>query len=456
VIYTSGSTGTPKGVIVPHRAVVNFVTSMAREPGIRADDRLLAVTTLSFDIAVLELYVPLVVGAEVVVATRDTVADGDLLDETIEDHGITVMQATPSTWRLLLGAGFRGGPGFRVLCGGEALPRALAARLLDVAGEVWNMYGPTETTVWSTCQRLEHPLAEVFIGRPIANTSVHVVDAHGQLAPWGSTGELWIGGDGVALGYHGREELTADRFVDNPFRAGRAYRTGDLVRLRGDGELQYVRRNDNQVKLRGYRIELGEIEAALAALPAVAVATVVVREDQPDDRRLVAYLEAAPGTDVADATLRAQLRAVLPEYMIPQHFVALERFPLTPNGKIDRKALPSPHGAASSSDASYVAPATEDERMLAGLWQEILGVPRVGARDNFFDIGGHSLLCLQMTARLEERTGTRLNPRVVLRNDLAQIAALLRDPGASTPAAPTPAGKQESLAQRLFGRLRAR
>ena len=203
VIYTSGSTGKPKGVIVPHRAVVNFATSMAREPGIHQKDRLLAVTTLSFDIAVLELFVPLTVGAQVVIATREMATDGDLLDEAIDEHGITVMQATPSTWRLLLAAGFRGGLAFKVLCGGEMLPRDLAEKLFGVAGEVWNMYGPTETTVWSTCRRLEPPLGDMSIGRPIANTSVHVVDESGELAPWGTPGELWIGGDGVALGYHG-------------------------------------------------------------------------------------------------------------------------------------------------------------------------------------------------------------------------------------------------------------
>jgi amino acid adenylation domain-containing protein len=451
VIYTSGSTGKPKGVVVPHRAVVNLVTSIAREPGIRADDKLLAVTTLSFDIAALELYVPLTVGAHVVMATRDMSADGDLLDEAIDEHGITVMQATPSTWRLLLGAGFRGRPGFKVLCGGEALPRDLADQLVAVSDDVWNLYGPTETTIWSTLSKLEPPLEDIRIGRPIANTSIHVVDAHGGLAPWGSPGELWIGGDGVALGYHGRPELTAERFVDNAFRAGRAYRTGDVVRLRGRGELQYLRRNDHQVKVRGYRIELGEIETALTGQPGVDQAVVVIREVRPADLRLVAYVVARPDADVTEVSLRRQLRTLLPEYMIPQHFVAMERLPLTPNGKVDRLALPSPLGAERTDD-SYVSPSTEREKMLAALWMELLGAKRVGARDNFFDLGGHSLLCLQMTSQLERLTGTRVNPRIILRNDLSQVAALLPESPAVTPVAAAP--EKKSFAQRLLGRLK--
>jgi amino acid adenylation domain-containing protein len=454
VIYTSGSTGKPKGVVVPHRAVVNFATSLAREPGIRPDDKLLAVTTLSFDIAVLELFVPLTVGAHVVVATREMASDGDLLDEAIDDHGITVMQATPATWRLLLSAGFRGGAGFKILCGGEALPRELGERLLEVAGEVWNLYGPTETTVWSTLFKLERPLREILIGHPITNTSVHVVDAQGELAPWGSPGELWIGGDGVALGYHGRPELTAERFVANPYRTGRAYRTGDVVRLRGRGELEYVRRNDNQVKLRGFRIELGEIETALARQPGVQQAVVVVRDVQPGDARLVAYLVSSGNGDggAMEVSLRRELRTMLPEYMIPQHFVALDQIPLTANGKVDRRALPSPLGVERAGEG-YVAPSTEKEKMLSALWEELLGINRIGAHDNFFDLGGHSLLCLQMTSRLEKRTGTRLNPRIILRNDLRQVAALLPDEHVAPPPPAAPPQKK-TLGQRLLERIR--
>jgi amino acid adenylation domain-containing protein len=452
VIYTSGSTGTPKGVVVPHRAAANFVTSVVREPGLAPGDRLLAVTTLSFDIAVLELYAPLVAGAEVVIAGRETARDGDLLDEALEEHGVTVMQATPATWRVLLASGWRGGPRFKALCGGEPFPRDLAERLLAAAGGgVWNLYGPTETTVWSTMARLERPLGEITIGRPLANTLVYVVDAAGRLAPWGAPGELWIGGAGVALGYHARPELTAERFLANPFGPGRVYRTGDLVRLTAGGELRYVGRNDDQIKLRGYRIELGEIEAALARVPGVRQAAAAVR-GTGDDRQLVAYLTGEPGSAADDAELRRALRVALPEYMIPRHFVRLDAMPLTPNGKVDRKALPAPAGGgAPAAGAGYVAPSTPDERLLAELWQEVLGVARVGARDNFFELGGHSLLCLQMTARLAERTGRRLSPRVVLRNDLSQIAALLPTLGATPP----PAAAPSSFAQRLLAKLRS-
>ncbi len=400
------------------------------------------------------------------IATREMATDGDLLDEAIDEHGITVMQATPSTWRLLLAAGFRGGLAFKVLCGGEMFPRDLAEKLFAVAGEVWNMYGPTETTVWSTCRRLEPPLGDVSIGRPIANTSVHVVDESGELAPWGTPGELWIGGDGVAVGYHARPELSAERFVANPFSAGRAYRTGDVVRLRSGGELTYLRRNDNQIKLRGYRIELGEIEAALCQLAGVESAVVLVREDRPTEQRLVAYIvprrldgEVTPPLD--EASLRKELRTRLPEYMIPQHCLILEKLPLTPNGKVDRRALPEPlsTGQGSRAGADFKPPTTKKEVLLATLWQEILGVPLVGAHDNFFDLGGHSLLCLQMTARLHQAMGTRLNPRIILRNDLSQIAALLPDMPAPLPeAAPSrqPEHSQPSLAQRLLGRLTGR
>jgi len=433
VIYTSGSTGKPKGVVVPQRAVVNFLNSMGTEPGLREQDRLLAVTTLSFDISVLELFGPLLVGAEVVIAGREVISDGELLDEAIEDHSITVMQATPSTWRLLLAAGFEGRDTFRALCGGEAFPKDLAQRLLEVCGEVWNMYGPTETTVWSTCVKLSSPLERITIGRPIDNTTIYVVDDRGHRTPWGVAGELWIGGEGVALGYHGRPELTAERFVASPFGPGRVYKTGDQVRLVAGGELEYLRRNDNQVKLRGFRIELGEIETALSTLPEVASAAVLVREDRPGDQRLVAYLVVNEGARLEDAALRTKLREGLPDYMVPQHFVQLERFPLTPNGKLDRKALPAPTEMGVEPSSHFVAPTTDSEKRLAELWQQVLGLPRVGGTDNFFELGGHSLLCLQMTAQLERQTGRRLNPRLVLRNNLAQLAILLDSPAEDPP-----------------------
>src|SRR5690606_11479277 len=343
VIYTSGSTGKPKGVQVPHRAVSNFIVAMQASPGIGPDDRLVAVTTLSFDIAVLELFLPLSVGAEVVRAARATAMDGELLSALLRDRQATLMQATPATWRVLIDAGWKGGADFRVLCGGEPLPPDLARALVARSGALWNLYGPTETTVWSTSCQVTDPDRGISIGRPIANTTVWVLDEQGQPCPLGVPGELCIGGDGVTLGYLGRADLTAERFVADPYSdqpGAKLYRTGDRGRWRADGTLEHLGRLDFQVKVRGYRIELGEIETALAACPGVAQAIVITREDRPGDVRIVAYVVPRGGIMPGAAELRDHLRADLPDYMVPQHFVALEQMPLLPNGKLDRKALP--------------------------------------------------------------------------------------------------------------------
>jgi amino acid adenylation domain-containing protein len=403
VIYTSGSTGKPKGVVVPHRAVVNFLSSMAREPGLSADDVLVAVTTLSFDIAVLELQLPLTLGATVVIASREQAIDGHALKTLLEQTGATVMQATPVTWRLLLEAGWQGGKGFKALVGGEGLPQDLAESLIASGIELWNMYGPTETTVWSTCARITDTARGITIGKPIANTTVYILDAHNNLCPIGVPGELCIGGEGVTLGYWNRPELTAERFIPDPFSTSpgaRLYRTGDRARWRNDGTLEHLGRLDFQVKIRGYRIELGEIETAIARHAAIREVVVVAREDIPGDQRLVAYLVAEnPPADWVDQ-LRAQLRAALPEYMVPSAFVVLDKLPLTPNAKIDRKALPAPERSASD-EAAYVAPCTPTEEILAGIWAEVLKLERVGRDDNFFELGGHSLLAMQVAARVQ-------------------------------------------------------
>ncbi len=439
VIYTSGSTGKPKGVAVPHRAVVNFMASMAREPGLRADDVLVAVTTLSFDIAGLELHLPLLVGARVVLADADTVASGVALRDLIERVGSTVLQATPATWRLLLGAGFQPRPGFKALCGGEALPRDLAEELLARVASLYNMYGPTETTIWSACARLRRPLGTIVIGKPIANTQVHVLDERLRQVPVGVVGELYIGGDGLALGYLNRPELTAERFLPDPFRPerpeARVYRTGDLGRWLPDGHLECLGRIDQQVKVRGFRIELGEIEAALAAHAGVERAAVEAREVRPGDVRLVAYL-VAEGAPPDDEALRVHLRRTLPEYMLPQHFLSLRELPLTPNGKLDRRALPMPQVAQAA--AEYAEPATPTEQLVAGLWQEALGVGRVGRDDSFFALGGHSLLAAQVLARLSRERGITLPFRAVFEAPtLRQFAARVDGPageGAVLPA----------------------
>lgn len=448
IIYTSGSTGQPKGVEVLHRGVANFLGTMVQTPGIEPDAVLVAVTTLSFDIAVLELLLPLTVGARVVIASKDDAADGRRLQALMEQSGVTIMQATPATWRLLLSAGWEGRGGMTVLAGGEALAPDLATELLQRADTVWNMYGPTETTVWSTCHRVSEADDRVLIGRPIANTTVYVVDEMMQPVPIGVPGELLIGGAGVAKGYWKRPQLTAERFVPNPFAPadGPVYRTGDLVRFRPHGALEYHRRLDNQVKIRGFRIELGEIETALKQYEGVEDAVAAVRSFGRGDDRLVAYVVPAEGRQEPTGTeLRAFLRESLPAYMIPGAFVTLDALPLTPNGKVDRRALPDPTGLTATA-AAPVPPRTETERLIADIWQQALGIADVGVNDNFFDLGGHSLLSMQVIGTIEERTGVRLGARDIVLQTLGQVAAMCEKPAepGDQPGAP-----EHGLAARL-------
>ncbi|WP_396617094.1 amino acid adenylation domain-containing protein [Lysobacter soli] len=424
VIYTSGSTGRPKGVQVPHRAVSNFLSSMAKEPGLGAEDRLVAVTTLSFDIAVLELLLPLSVGARVVLADRVTAADGVALKALIASSGATVMQATPASWRLLLDAEWQGDANFKILCGGEALPADLASQLLTRCGSLWNVYGPTETTVWSTCSRVTSA-SDIHIGRPIDNTQVWILDPRGELCPLGVPGEIWIGGDGVTLGYLDRAELTAERFVADPFAASKGallYRTGDRGRWRQDGVLEHQGRLDFQVKVRGYRIELGEIEALLAAHAQVARAVVVAREDRPGDVRLVAYVVGEGGA-LDEAALVSYLKGSLPDYMIPQHILFLDAIPLLPNGKIDRKSLPAPDLTVKLA-GERVAPRNALERTIADAMAKVLGVAEVGVDDDFFSLGGHSLLAAQLTSRINKELGITLSLRALF--DGPTVAKLAR------------------------------
>lgn len=438
VIYTSGSTGRPKGVRVTHRGVVNLLLSMALRPGLSKDDSLLAVTTVSFDIAALELFGPLAAGGRVVIASSEETRDGRALARRLERSRASVMQATPTTWRLLLDSGWKPARKLRILCGGEALPRELAERLLGTGADVYNLYGPTECTIWSTIHAVAHGEGPVPIGRPIANTEAHVVDASLQPVPVGIPGELLLGGQGVARGYLGRDELTAERFVPDPFRPGseaRLYRTGDLVRRRPDGRLVFLGRLDDQVKLRGHRIELGEIEAALAALPEVRTSAAALDAATPGNERLIAFLVPTGAARPDDEALRRSLGLRLPAYMVPARFVWLERLPLTPNGKIDRRALPAlalenaARGAAARSET--LPPRNDLEARLVDIWERLLEVRPVGVRDSFFALGGHSLLATRLFAEVERVLGVSLPLQVLF--EIPTIEHLAEHASRATP-----------------------
>jgi amino acid adenylation domain-containing protein len=435
VIYTSGSTGKPKGVQICHQSLVNFLVSMRSSPGVGPEDTLLAVTTISFDIAALELYLPLIVGARLLLASRDTALDGNKLRRTLESTAITVMQATPATWRLLLEAGWQGASNFKILCGGEALPQDLAVELLKRGSSVWNMYGPTETTVWSTTSRIEAGDGPITIGRPIANTEVYVLDGRLEPVPVGVPGELYIGGDGVARGYLHRPELTTEKFIAHPFRdresGARLYRTGDLARFRTNGELECLGRIDNQVKVRGFRIELGEIESVLGRYSGVKQSVVVAREDTPGDKRLVAYVVMHQGHSIGVDPLREFLKQRLPDYMLPSHFEFLAALPLTPNGKVDRNALPKPT-YRKVSQKEQVAPRNSIESQLVKVWESVLGVPTIGIQENFFELGGHSLLVAKLVRRIEQAFAEKISMAAIFEAPtIEQQASLLNNGGAS-------------------------
>ena len=433
VIFTSGSTGRPKGVQIPHRSVVNFLNSMRREPGFSKEDVLLAVTTLSFDIATLELFLPLVTGGTVTVAPKTVVNDPKLLARELEQCGATVMQATPVTWRMLLESGWTGNNRLKALIGGEAVPPDLIKLLSRQCASLWNMYGPTETTVWSTVAQLEPGSGPVSIGRPIDNTQVYVASPAMQPQPVGVPGELLIGGDGLARGYLNRADLTSDKFIQNPFSSRsdeRVYRTGDLARWHADGTLECLGRSDQQIKIRGFRIELGEIEAHLSSHPAVHRAVVVAREDTPGEQRLVAYVVPDQRFVLNPSKLSEFLRTKLPDYMLPAGFVSLEGLPLTPNGKIDRKALPAPEANGILAGRHEPVPldnATEER--VAAIFADVCQAETVWADDSFFDLGGHSLSAVRLMNEIEREFGVQL-PLAILFDSptVRQIAAVLTAP----------------------------
>ena len=403
VIYTSGSTGKPKGVQITHQSLVNLLCHMQEVHKVQASDIVLSITTLSFDIAMFELFLPLFAGARVVILPRDTVLDSFKLAAKIDQENITFMQATPASYRALIDAGWKGKKDLKIICGGEALTPALARQLLERSNEVWNQYGPTETTIYSTIHQVGPEDTTVSIGKPIANTQAYILDDMLQLVPPGSIGELFIGGHGLARGYLNQPVLTAERFIKNPFseeKGSRLYKTGDMARILPDGTIECLGRNDAQVKIRGYRIELGEIEAILTEYPLVSEVATTVQEDQFGEKMLVAYYTAPADDPVGLRDIKAFLRDRLPEYMIPLHFVKLESMPLTPNGKIDRKALPAPDAQRPELEKSFEAPRTPMEQSIAQVWSDVLGLEEIGVYDNFFDLGGHSLQATRVIARL--------------------------------------------------------
>jgi amino acid adenylation domain-containing protein len=435
VIYTSGSTGKPKGVEIPHRAVVNFLTTMAERPGMTATDRLLAVTTLSFDIAGLEMYLPLTQGASLEIVAREVAMDGRRLLEKLAGSKTTVMQATPVTWRMLLEAGWAGDSRLKILIGGEAVSQKLANQLVQRSASVWNVYGPTETTIWSTVSKIEAGRSAVTIGRPIGNTEIFILDKMLQPVPIGVAGDLYIGGDGLARGYLKRPELVAEKFIAHPLNPNpkvRLYATGDLARYLPDGNIEFLGRIDHQVKIRGFRIELGEIEAALRQYSAINETVVLAREDTPGDKRVVAYFVPTRGAAPTTAELRSFLKEKLPEYMLPSVFVTLKSMPLTPNGKVDRRALPAPDQADLASMGTFAAPTDAVESRLVEIWESVLGVRPIGVRDNYFELGGHSLSAVKVMNRIEEGFRKTLPIATLLTAPtIEQLAEILRRNGSS-------------------------
>ena len=402
VIFTSGSTGRPKGVEVCHGNVVNLLTDTAQRLEMKPEDRLLAVTTLSFDIAVLEMLLPLVSGGTVVIAHRDDVADGAQLKELLQATRATVLQATPVTWRMLLEQGFQAAPGFKMLCGGEAWTAAMGDQLLEHGGRLWNMYGPTETTVWSSITEVKRGAGRMTIGPPIANTRFYVLDKQFQLVAPGVSGELYIAGDGVARGYFERPELTAEKFLSDPFVPGeRMYRTGDEVRQLADGRIEFLGRLDHQIKLRGFRIELGDVETAIRALPGVRDAVAMLRPDASGEAILVGYYTGAENATPAE--LKRALGSQLPVYMVPTVMKSLPSLPLTPNGKIDRKALPEPRTGTEVEAAEFFEPKTRTEIILSEIFSDVLGCARISTRASLLDLGADSLRMFQIASRAHHR-----------------------------------------------------
>ncbi|MGW1761143.1 non-ribosomal peptide synthetase [Streptomyces mirabilis] len=428
VIYTSGTTGRPKGVEILHRALTNLLLHFDDEVGLREGDTVGGITTVAFDMSILELFLPLVRGACLAILPRSTVTDGFALSEALTNYQISFMQATPMTWRMLIDAGWEGHSGFTAVCGGETTPPDLAEQLRTRVGVAWNLYGPSETTVWSTGHRIKDTSAPIPIGRPIANTTLRLLDQRGELVPIGVPGELYIGGAGVARGYLGRPELTRERFVDCPHSRPRQvlYRTGDLARWSESGELEFLGRIDRQVKIRGYRIELEEIEAVLNFHPRVRHGVVDVRENAAGQQQLIGYVVPESWDQPGLEEVSAALAEVLPDYMVPRPLVTLPEMPLSANGKVLRDRLPSP---PQNRDAVQVPRyGSELEEQLAGIWAQVLALEIVLPDDDFFDLGGTSLLAQRMAARIRAGFNVRLRISTLMEHPtVPALAAFISD-----------------------------
>ena len=427
IIYTSGSTGKPKGVMVNHSALVNFLWSMRTEPGINKDDRLLTVTPISFDIAALELFLPLITGATVVIVSNETTTNPLLLSEAISRYHVNVMQATPAIWQLLIESRWPGVPGLKALCGGDVLTRKLADQLFDRVDSLWNMYGPTETTVWSSLCQMKKDYCPVTIGKPIGNTQLYILDDLLQPVPIGVVGELHIGGEGLARGYLNQTQLTNEKFIPDCFNSkpgALLYKTGDRARYLADHSIEILGRIDYQVKINGHRIELGEIESVLIQHPSVHETIVITRTETSGEKRLVAYFVLLNGKSSDEGELKDFVRKKLPAYMIPTVFIRLDSLPLTSNGKIDRKALPALGHVHEV--RGYVAPGNETEKILAAIWKNVLEIEQVSILDNFFDLGGASIQSLQIVAHAN-MAGLQINAEDIFEHQtIAELAELIK------------------------------
>jgi len=427
VIYTSGSTGNPKGIQTTHQNVVNCLCGMAKTPGLTDNDVMAAVTTISFDPHVIELFLTLSVGSTVLLVSDQVRTDGERLSELLQQYDVTVMQATPATWRLLLAAGWPGHSGFKALYGAEAMPADLLEQLLACTGSVWNLYGPTETTIWCSCKHIIDADQRMNIGRPISNQRMYVLDNDLRPLPVGVPGELYVAGDGMSPGYLNQPELTAEVFLDNPFgtHAGeRFYRTGDVAQFADNGDVILLGRKDHQVKVRGFRIEPGEIETALRNIQAVEDAVVISRQLGEGDNRLIAYVIVSDYSGISAQALRDQLAGSLADYMLPSFFVRLEKFPLTPSGKHDRLRLPDLDNVNIITDDVVKEPLNDIEIRLTEIWQDVLKVPQISVSRTFLEQGGTSILVMQLMIRTSKELGLKLSPMVLNDHSIRDLAKL--------------------------------